>query len=431
MLQIRITVLRDKPASDILKDHAVNGYYLFHDTETNLYFLCDGYIGRFAPSPFWGGYDPALNLSCEFDTSYLDRFKDEHSKELEYYTDIDPLIVKDAIALSEKFSTRVLCAYANDEADDFAVTAENGELVSLRFKAGRRQGKRIDDEIARDIDTDIHAVRIHPDTDNQDDDGVFEYTAYEAIQTQDKPLSLHPYFKYMEGEIQRQVIFKEISSEPESVTPTLLFRNAFLEFEAAFGQKSPDFTDIADPGRFQKIDFKAPPKPSNLERALNALTRFTDYLLASPKRILVTAFILFVLAAGIFGDRDDRTRTQIDFADKCSSAGGDVVGDDQDLCIIGNNVYRYWNLPGEKDERRSMAFVIGSTMIPCMRDKAEMCLSVNGEPFGHDIEGFTFVEGQTQILFVERVQICDPGTDDNCTSSAEMFQFRTRLNRNN
>ncbi len=430
MLEIRITVLRDRPASDVLKKHTPNGYRLFLDTETNLYFLIEGRKGRFAPSPFWGGYDPVLNLPYEADTVFLDQFGKDHAGTLDYYTAIDPLMVQEAVALSEAFSTRVLCAYANDEDDDFAVVADKGELVRVRFEAGRRRGKRLDDATASKIDTEFQAVRIYRDTDSPDpeNDGVFEYTAYEGLQTEDQPLTLQPYWEYVEGEIGREVVFRTIRAIPDDSVPDLMFRNAFLEFEAAFNTASPDFTNMADPDRFKEVAFKAPPKPSIFELAFKSLLRFVAYILAKPKRMLAAGFILLVLLAGMFGEpRDDRTRTQIRFADDCEAVQGTVLGDDQNLCRIGDRVYENWNLPGDVGESRPMAFVIGPSEVPCSDGSEQMCLQVNGKPLDLEIEGFTRIDGQPQIVFVDRLQRCDPKTDPNCSTPTEMFRFKRRV----
>jgi len=253
MLQLRLTVLRDKPDPELLNEHANNGYHLYRDGETGLFFLEDGYCDDFQMSGFGSEYNRNLDIPFELDKSALKSFK-KANKKLLGDTILHYEILKDALALSQTFSTRVLCVYSNDEDCDFAVTAENGELLRLRFKAGLEQGKRVDDEIARQIKTEIQATRILADGEEPDPDEVHEYTAYEVLQTQNRPLALKPYWRFREGEIGGQVIFDTLSADPEGTEPSLLFRNAFLEFENAFGKTPPDFTDMQPENRFQLIE---------------------------------------------------------------------------------------------------------------------------------------------------------------------------------
>lgn len=423
MLEIRLTVFRDKPSPELLKAHAPAGYYLFWDNKTQTYFLTTGEPGRFAPSPFWAGYDPILDLPLDFDTSYLKAFKKAHS-DLFDDTLIHEDIIKEAVALSKAFATRVLCVYSNDEACDFAVTAENGRLLRLRFQAGREQGKRLEDGKAKSIDTEIEAVRLYPDKVDPENDGVFEYTAYEVIQTEESPPTLRPYWVYLEGEINRRAVFRTVKYEPEDMASGMLFRNGFLEFEEAFGVVPPDFTDMADPERFKQNAFQPPPKKSKPPFLSKLFLGIEKYFLAKPKRMLWTAGIVLILALGIFGEREEKPQLITEFEKYCMAAGGSPVSPKSPECRIGNQIYENWNLPGEKNERRIMVLIIAPETEPCETDPAKACLRANGAVFEAEIEGFTFTQGKAQIVPVERIRLCDPKTEEDCEQLTQRYQFR-------
>ncbi len=426
MNEIRLTILRDKPAPDILKKYAGSGYYLYRDRVTEAYFLTEAVEGRFKRSVFWSGYDRLLTIPCDFDWSYLKVFKAEH-KDIMVDALIHDEIVIDAIALSQEFSTRVLCVYSNDEACDFAVTAENGKLLRLRFKAGSKQEECLPDEIAREIQTEIQATRILFDGEDPDNEGVYKYTGYEAIQTSEDPLSLQPYWEYHEGEIGGQVVFKTIKSISDKVSPNLLFRNAFLEFEEAFGQKAPDFTDIEEQDRYELIDFQPPPKASIFKKLFNLVKSLFSKITSSPKAILVTAIMAIVISGAIFGDKTDRTKTQKRFDENCSAAGGLVSGDKGNQCLVDNILYKNWNLLGKKDEQRAMLIETGPQKIPCPDLAENMCLDIEGEAFPYDIEGFTFKQGIPQTLAVIRTQICDPELANDCAKDGDIYRFKQVL----
>jgi len=336
-------------------------------------------------------------------------------------------ILLDALALSKEFSTRVLCVYSNDEACDFAVTAEDGHLVRLRFEAGRKKGPRISEEIAEKIKTEIKATRILIDGEQPDPNEVFEYTAFEAIQTQDKPLKLYPYWVYREGEIDGQVIFDTLKSMPPEIEPNLFFRNAFLEFEKAFGKTAPDFTSMPERNRYERIAFKAPPRPSFIAIMFNFITSLLALVTSSRKALLLTAVILFILSAVIFGDREERPKKSTMFAEYCTKFGGSLTDHSDNKCSVNNKIYSNWNLPGLKNERRIMILTVGKQKAPCFDNSDKMCLVVNDEIFPAEIEGFIFEEAEFQIVPVERVQICDPELDKNCSQISEIFTYRAFL----
>lgn len=100
----------------------------------------------------------------------------------------------------------VICICSNDEDCDFAVTAENGKLIRLRFKAGRKQGERVNYEAGLE-ETETQASSIMVDEEEAGANEIFEYTAFEALLTQDKPLVLFSFWKFHEGEIDGQAIF--------------------------------------------------------------------------------------------------------------------------------------------------------------------------------------------------------------------------------
>lgn len=421
MIELRITVLRDKPASERLDEYAANGYNLFLDTNTDLFFLTDGAVDNAKFDDFGNEYDRVLDIPFNYDWSYLKTFKAKH-KDLLKHTIIHDEILIDALALSKALSTRVLCVYSNNEDCDFAVTAENGKLLRLRFKAGQRQGKQVDDDVAGQIKTEIHATRILMDGE-EPDDGVFEYTAFEALQTADKSLALYPFWHFREGEIGGQVIFDTISSKPEGTAPNLFFRNAFLEFEKAFGKPPPDFTEMPEENRFRRIAYQGPPKVPAIAVALNFVKSLLTLIISSRKATLWTLGIVIILATVIFGSDKEQPNSKTTFAHYCATAGGAISGAFDSECAIDNITYRNWNLPGEKGERRVMILKIGPEQVPCTDVAPRKCLMVDGEQFFDHIEGFTFRPGKEQIVPVERIQICVPKPSNDCPQDAGIFQF--------
>jgi len=372
----------------------------------------------------------SLIQSCQASYLYLNiknaAFEATH-KDLMEESPIHDEILLDALALSKEFSTRVLCVYSNDEACDFAVTAENGQLIRLRFKAGREQGKYISNDVAQQTQTEIQATRILMDGEEPDPNAVFEYTAFEAIQTQDTPLKLYPYWVYHEGEIDGQVVFYSVKSIPADIRPDVLFRNVFLEFEEAFGKAAPDFTNIPEENRYERIAFQAPPTPSLIAKAFNLPISLLALITSSRKALLWTAGIIFVLCAGLFGDREERPKESIRFAEYCVKAGGNPTRDSDKKCSLNNKIYSNWNLPGAKDERRVMILTVGKQKRPCSDNSEKMCLVVNDEIFPFEIEGFTFEQDKFQVVPVVRVQLCDPELDNNCSQITETFTFRALL----
>lgn len=426
MLEIRLTILRDKPASDSLRKYASAGYYLFQDKQTNLYFLTKAKEGRFPRSVFWSGYDRLLNIPSDFDCSYLKAFEANHK---DHFVDsmIHEDVLIDAISLSHEFSTRVLCVYSNDEACDFAATAENGQLLRLRFQVDSRQGERLPNDVAEGIETEIHATRIIFDDEEPSDDGVFEYTGYEAIQTSETPLLLQPYWRYYEGEIKGQAVFRTISSTPDNVSPHLLFRNAILEFEEAFGQTPPDFTDIPETDRYELVDFQDPPKISLFERLFNFLKSLVMRSFNSPKAMMVTVIMSIILWGAVFGDRTEQTKKQKIFSQYCSSAGGIISGEKQNSCLVNNVSYQNWNLPGENGERRPLILNIGPQKIPCPNTSEKYCLVIDGQVFPFEIEGFTFNDGKEQTVAVIRSQNCDLKAPDDCPKEGPLFEYKQMI----
>lgn len=426
MLELRITAFHDLPDSEILRKYAANGFNLFHDTDTDLYFLTDGPTYNFDLNGFGSDYHRVLNIPFDYDWSYLKAFKANHNDLLKH-TLIHDEILMDALALSKVFSTRVLCVYSNDEDCDFAVTAEDGNLLRLRFKAGRKQGKRVDDSIAHKIETEIQATRILMDGEEPSANEVFEYNAFEALQTQDKPLALYSFWQFREGEIDGHVIFDTITSTPKGTEPNLFFRNAFLEFKEAFGKTPPDFTDMPQEKRFQRIAFQAPPKISIFAKALNFIKSLLALITSSRKAILWSLGFVVILAAAISSDKSERPNKQKTFEDYCASARGAISGEFVDQCKVDNITYRNWNLPGVKGERRVIILKIGPQQIPCTDIVERNCLVVDGEIFYDHIEGFTFRQGKQQIVPVERIQVCDLEADNDCPQDAGIFRFKQLL----
>lgn len=426
MLELRITVLRDLPNLEMLGRHTNHGYNLFCDTDTNLYFLTDGATENFERDGFGSDYHRVFNIPSDYEWSDLKTFKANHNDLLKDTLIHDEILI-DALALSKAFSTRVLCVYSNDEDCDFAVTAEDGTLLRLRFKVGQKRGNRVHDDVVQQIETEIKATRILMDGEEPAANEVFEYTAFEAIQTVDKPLALHSFWHYREGEIDGQVIFDTVKSTPEGTEPNLFFRNAFLEFEEAFGQIAPDFTDMPKEGRFQRVAFEAPPKTSIFGTFFALTTSLLSLIASSRKAMLWTLGIVFVLFVAVFGRDTERPNKHTTFTEHCAAAGGSISNAFEDKCEVSNTTYSSWNLPGETQEHRVMILNIGPQKVLCPNTGERKCLLVDGEIFYDHIEGFTFREGKQQIVPVERIQICDPDVVNDCAQDAPIFRFRQLL----
>jgi hypothetical protein len=429
MLELRITVLRDKPDIDALDKYAVGGYNLFLDTQTRLYFLTDGAVDNFERDGFGSDYHRICNIPFKPDFLSLKALQARHKKRLKD-TLIHDEILEDALALSHAFSTRVLCVYSNDESCDFAVTAEQGKLLRLRFKADHEQGDPVNDEQARQIVSEISATRILMDGEEAGEDVVHNFTAWEALQTEATPLTLHPYWHYREGEIGGQVVFETVRSTPEGTPPNLFFRNAFLEFESAFGKTAPDFADIPEENRFERIAFKVRPKSSAIMRLLKGLITVLRLLLRNRKAMLWAFGLVLVVASIIFSEKSpsvktsSSTKTMKAFADQCIAAGGQLSGDDETGCLLNGAAYWNWNLPGEKGERRAMILKIGPEKIPCTGLADQSCLDVDGQAFHDRIEGFTFREGEVRLVPIIREQLCDLNIRNDCPEEGAVFHYK-------
>jgi len=428
MRELRLTVLRDKPASDILNKYAYNGYNLIHDTKTDLYFLTQGPKRDFKLNGFNSVYDRVLKIPYKYDGSYLKKLKADH-KGLLGNTIIHNEIYRDALALSQTLSTRVFCVYSNDEDCDFAVTAENGKLIRLRFKAGQQKGNRVEDDIAAQIETEIHATRILMDGEELDDEGVFEYSAYEVLETADTPPGVNSYWQFYEGEIGGQVIFKTLQSSNDDVEPNLMFRNAFLEFEIAFGKAPPDFTDVFDESRFKLVGTQAPQKLSIIAKFAKSLGALLAFMFRSRNSALWSIIIILMLIGGFIEiieskDEPEKART---FSQYCQSAGGVISGVKNSICKIGEQSYRTWNLPGEIGETRMMIFKVGPELVPCEDNELGKCLIVDGTKFEYEIENFSVKSGEDQIIPIQRIQICDPTIPDDCVEGQAAYAFKRFL----
>ena len=316
---IRLTVLRDAPAIEILNQHAPYGYTLFHDTLTDVYFLTNAEIDNFELDGFGSDYDPVLNIGSDYDTSYLKEFKTAH-RDIMRGQLIHDDIVLDAIALSNLFSTRVLSVYSNDEACDFAAIAENGRLIRLHFEAGRDDGEKVTEATIRDIASKLSdspiVIEIKDSAPKSND--VRRYKAYEALQTETKPLKLYPYWEYYEGNIGRRGICETISlTDDKSATQTsaynmpVMYRNALLGFEKAFEKTAPDFTDIPEKNRYKLVASKAPEKTSVFFTLFKGLASAITAIPKSKNAMLVVAVILFITFATLFhNDEKDNGPTK-------------------------------------------------------------------------------------------------------------------------
>ncbi len=373
-------------------------------------------------TPFEQLIDEAvLQPEKAYDISFLTAFK-KANPELMHDVILHDYVVEDALWVSEIFQTSVLSSYANDEDCDFLAVAENGKLKRLRIKAGRRELRQLGEDEARAIITEIAAVKILPD---EDDDGVFEYEDFEALQSEDEPLRLLPYHRYFEGELSRQAIFKTLSSEPGNYIPNLMFRNIHIEFQEVFGHEAPDFFDPQSQDFELVSSFSPDPNPAgNILRFIAgvlvlpfALTGALVLKLFGNKRsgqglkVIIGGLVLALIAFSYFLGPEGPPETD-GFEAQCLSQGGEAKSEKS--CEIDGQNFTKMDLPGETGDLTKLGVTVSADKAPCKTNPGQ-CLLIDEAVFEGTIKAFSHKPGVKSLVIIERRQLCHPFRDADCS----------------
>ena len=195
MITLRVIALKDEPNQALLSQLARFSCRLFKTHDSGPFYL-DVPSGSEGQYPEFGDFHGAFAHDPDkIDFSFLDTFKSKHQNRLRDVT-LHKDIITDAVYLSSVFQTRVLSGYSNDEGDDWAVVAENGRLLRLRFRAEQEVTGDVSPERLRKSKTEIHATRVLPEPNEADSDNAYEYTVCEAIKTEGAELSFQPFWRF-------------------------------------------------------------------------------------------------------------------------------------------------------------------------------------------------------------------------------------------
>lgn len=433
----RLTVFRDEPDSEILRSVLEDSCRLFRSQSTGAYFL-EKSAKHNEKQPMLGGYYGSMfNLEGPFDFSKLEAFEAanaEHKSSFSIHYDI----VKEAIFASRVFQTEVLSSYSNDENDDFVAIARNGELTHLRFEGYRNVVRILSAEEAQNTETEFHAVRLDLPGKIVEDEPVCEYEAFEARMSPDTDLGWHPYWRYVAGELNAQVIMRTLSEHPSDVPGNLMFRMAQLEFRNLFGNL------ITDP-YIEKDDYTlvaeyVPSRLSFLRRTIRAVSGlFLGFLLGLTKLFLFLIekywkyilALLVLVALGLLRSKlppGEENLRNFKFADYCGRLDGrlekregysGMTGRDQ--CRIGDLVYLEHELPGHVGEVRRIAGTLEKNM--CEEDAAESCLFFNGALLDAPITNADIALGDIVITALRRTQVCDYRATGVCEDGRSVFEY--------
>lgn len=424
MIRQRLTVLRDLPDNETLVQEARQTFRIFRSQSNGLFFV-DSEAERGSPNPVFGAhYDSLLRGADDPVPEIIEAFVAESSDrigEFQYW----PEMISEAIALSRTFKTRVLSYYGDDEGSDFAAVAENGELLRLRFQGEREEIRKLSDDEARSVETEIHAERISPENEGGVD--VFEFTALEAVYSNKAAPEWKPYWKYIEGEIGRRVVFRSLWHASSEFPSDQMFRNAYVEFNEAFGRDLKDpYYEPEDYEHITEVTVKAPRVPvwPPLRRGL------LRFLKRHPLSI---GFVCLVIVAGLFADRTKETSTGNSFEENCEIVGGEyrrdraanaVLQGSGDRCAIGGELYTRYELPFTGETPEPAAAYLST--VPCEAGGLELCPALDGKVFTGNIDGFTFEPGQNQILVLGRRILCEQTSPGRCADGSPAFEYSLR-----
>lgn len=424
MIRQRLTVLRDLPESESLVREARQTFRIFRSQSNGLYFV-DSEVERGSPNPVFGAhYDSLFRGADDPVPEIIEAFVADSSDRIGEFQ-FWPEMISEAIALSRTFQTRVLSYYGDDEGADFAAVAENGELLRLRFQGEREEIRKLSDDEARSVETEIHAERISPEDEGGVD--VFEFAALEALYTGRAAPEWKPYWKYIEGEIGRRVVFRSLWHASSEFPSDQMFRNAYVEFNEAFGRQLKDpYYEPEDYELITEVTVKTPRVPiwPLLRRGL------LRFLKRHPLSI---GFVCLVIVAGLFADRAKETSTGNSFEENCEIVGGEYRRDREanavsqgtgDRCAIGGELYTRYELPFTGDTPEPVAAYLST--VSCEPGRLELCPALDGKVFTGDIEGFTFEPGQNQILVLGRRILCEQTSPGRCADGSPAFEYSLR-----
>jgi hypothetical protein len=433
----RLTVFRDAPDPELLRSVLADSCRLFRSHSTGAYFL-EPADKHNETRPMLGGYyDSPFRLDGPFDLETLKAFEAsnaEHKQSFHIHYDI----VREAIFASRLFQTEVLSSYSNDEEDDFVAVAKNGELTHLRFEGYRKVIRTLSPEEAAGTESEFHAVRMDPPGKTVEDEPVCEYEAYEARMSLETELGWHPYWRYIEGELNGQVILRNLSHDPSDVPGQLMFRMAHLEFRNLFGSLIPDPYNEKDD--YELVADYVPPHRSRARTAvrifsglvrglfLGALTllfyltrKYWKYLLA----------LLVLVGLGLLSSRLPPTEDDVrnyKFADHCRRMDGRLEKREgysgstgRDHCRIGDLVYLEHELPGQAGEIRRIAGTLEK--IACEDGAEPTCLYFNGVKLNGPVTNADIAPDDRVITALRRTQVCDYRPTLVCEDGRSVFAY--------
>ena len=433
----RLTVFGDAPDPDVLRSVLLDPCRLFRSQSTGAWFLetKDKYNEK---RPQLGGYyDSMFRLEGPFDLEGLKAFESANAEHKESFH-IHYECVREAIFASRLFQTVVLSSYSDDEADDFVAVAKNGVLTHVRFAGYREVVRTLSASEAADTETEIHAVRMDLPGKPVEDEPTCEYQAYEARISPESELGWHPYWRYIEGELNANAIFKTLSQDPPDVPGNLMFRAAHLEFRNLFGSLIPDHYDGKDD--FELIAEIVPPHLSPLRRTVRTITKFAlglplvcaKLFVFSIKRYWKYALVLAALAGlSIFRSTlppSEDALNNFKFVDHCRSLGGQLEKREgysgltgRDQCRVGDLVYLEHELPGQTGEVRRIAGTLEKK--PCEPGSGEACLFFNGVRLDASLETADIAVGDVVITALRRTQVCDYSEPGICDDGRPVFEY--------
>lgn len=430
MWRRRLTVFRDAPDLDLLKELSVANWRLFRFTPGNVYFLNDDDPSN--PSPILGSHYDSLIRVNKVACPEFEAFLEANPGKLDKYS-VHKEILHEALSLSDVFQTLVLSYYGDDESSDFVAIAENGVLKRLRVRKYVEKIRTLSDDEARAVDTEIHARNIGQNALDDDACDVSEYLVLELLKTEGREMRFEPYGRFVEGEIGRQVIFKELWQSPADTPFNLIFRNAHLELEHVFGFQLPDYIDdIADDFELvARHQISAAQGWSQTFASLGGWLRKNSFKLVKSHPI-ISVMVLIILAGAIFGrddtDRDDGPPT---FDSACREASGEPVVDSArntmspgygERCVIDGLAYPDHLIPASAGDERVIA--VHYRYVACSSDMTSSCFALEGEEFFGEIEGFEPVPNERGVALIYRTTLCDPTAPGICLSGSPAFRYR-------
>ena len=433
----RLTVFRDVPDLELLRSVLGDSCRLFKSKSANAYLL-ETVDKHNETRPMLGGYyDSPFNLEGPYDLETLETFEAENA-EYKGEFQIDHHIVKEAIFVSRVFQTEVLSSYSNDEEDDYVAVAKNGILTHLRFNGFHKTIRTLSRDEAASIESEFPAVRMDPPGQEVEDQPVCEYEAYEGRMSPDHDLSWHPYWRYIEGELDGHVVFKSLSCDPPELEGNLMFRNAHIEFQNLFGRIIPDPYD--EPDDFELLAEIVPPHLTTARRMLRMFAglavgsvsvfwKLCKFIVRKYWKYLLGLAVLVMI--GIVQSKlppSEEDLRKLKFSDHCKRADGKLepragysglTGNSQ--CRVGGEVYLAHNLPGDMEEVRRIPGMLEKKN--CDDGTNQTCLFFDEVRLDWPVKGADLEIGETKLTAIKRTQHCEYNDTDLCDDGRSVFEF--------